>query len=124
MAHDPLEHVMDTRHWVIFESLFGKPVAVDLPGFDLFGHHFPLTKFMVLELVVAVLIAAIFIPLARLAARTSGPPKGPWWNGFEALLTFIRDEVARPNIGAEDADRYVPFLWTMFLFILFCNLMG
>src|SRR5262249_11873820 len=32
--------------------------------------------------------------------------------------------VARPNIGEHDADKYVPFLWTLFLFILFCNLLG
>ena len=39
-------------------------------------------------------------------------------------MTFIRDEVAKPNIGEHDADRHVPFLWTLFLFILFCNLLG
>src|SRR5262249_49009972 len=32
--------------------------------------------------------------------------------------------VAKPSIGEHDADRFVPFLWTMFLFILFCNLLG
>src|SRR5207249_1168278 len=45
-------------------------------------------------------------------------------NAFEVLLTFVRDEVAKPSIGEHDADRYVPFLWTLFLFILFNNLLG
>src|SRR5205807_3239657 len=40
------------------------------------------------------------------------------------LLTFIRNEVARPTIGERDADRFVPFLWTLFLFVLFNNLLG
>jgi F-type H+-transporting ATPase subunit a len=44
------------------------------------------------------------------------------------LLTFIRDDVARPNLGGhhhpEEADKYLPFLWTLFLFILGCNLLG
>ena len=31
--------------------------------------------------------------------------------------------MARPNLG-HGADKYVPFLWTLFLFILFCNLLG
>jgi F-type H+-transporting ATPase subunit a len=78
---------------------------------------------MVLELIVAGLMLAIFIPLAR-RAQTGEPPRGAFWNAFESLLTFIRDQVAKPCIGEHDADRFVPFLWTMFLFVLFCNLLG
>ena len=40
------------------------------------------------------------------------------------MLVFIRDEVARPSIGKHDADRFLPFLWNLFFFILFCNLLG
>ena len=36
----------------------------------------------------------------------------------------MRNEIARPSLGEHDADKYVPFLWTMFLFILFNNLLG
>ena len=36
----------------------------------------------------------------------------------------MRDNVARPAIGGHDADRFLPLLWTMFFFILGCNLMG
>jgi F-type H+-transporting ATPase subunit a len=106
---------------------------------------------MLLELIVAGLIIAIYVPLARRAAR-GGPPTGAWWNAWETLLTFIRDQVAKPTLSpaqgsegghghsaehghgdeaahheepTEDlADKYVPFLWTVFLFILFCNLLG
>jgi F-type H+-transporting ATPase subunit a len=85
--------------------------------------EFQLTKFMILELIAAGLIAAIYIPLAR-RARSGDPVRGPWDNAFETLLTFIRNEVALPNLGEHDADRHVPFLWTLFLFILFCNLLG
>lgn len=82
-----------------------------------------LTKFMVLEVVVAVIIGVIFIGLAR---RLKGGQcvKGRLWNMFEVFLLFIRDEVARPCIGRHDADRFVPFLWTIFLFVLGCNLIG
>ncbi|HLN31888.1 MAG TPA: F0F1 ATP synthase subunit A [Gemmataceae bacterium] len=74
-------------------------------------------------MIAAFLIIVIFIPLCR-RAQKGGLPKGPFWNTFEAFLTFIRDEVAKPNLGDHDADRYVPFLWTLFVFILFCNLLG
>src|SRR5262249_16731553 len=81
------------------------------------------TKYMLLEVVAAVLIAAIYIPLAR-RVQTGEPVKGGWYNAFETLVTFIRDEVAKPNLGEHAADQYVPFLWTIFLFVLFCNLLG
>jgi F-type H+-transporting ATPase subunit a len=118
MAHSPLEHVLDTTKWVFFDALFGGK-AWDIP--PVFG--LKITKFMILEVIAAGLILAIFVPLSRRAAK-GGVPKGPFWNAFESLLTFIRNEVAKPNLGEEEADTYVPFLWTMFLFILFCNLLG
>ena len=43
---------------------------------------------------------------------------------LEAMLLFIRDQVVRPAIGPHDSDRFLPFIWTLFFFILFCNLMG
>jgi F-type H+-transporting ATPase subunit a len=82
-----------------------------------------LTKFMVLEVVAAVLVATLFIWLAgRLSSGR--PPRGRLWNLLEAMLLFLRNEVARPAIGKHDADRFLPFLWTVFFFILACNLLG
>ncbi len=121
---DPMHHVVDpqTGEWEFFDRLFGG-VHIHLPAFDLFGYHFQVTKFMILELLAAVLVAVIFIPIAR-RSRPGALPKGRFWNAFEALLTFIRDEVAKPNIGERDADRFMPYLWTLFLFVLFMNLLG
>ncbi len=125
--HEPnaFHHVQDQPgQWHVFDTLFGG-LDVPLGGklFTVFGHDVYITKFMLLELVAAALIVAIYVPLAR-RARTGETPKGRWWNCFEVLLTFVRDEIARPTIGAKEADRFVPFLWTMFLFILICNLLG
>ena len=82
-----------------------------------------ITKFMVLEAVVAILIFLFFWTLAK-RLKGGSIAKGRWWNLLEVFLLFIRDEVARPCIGRHDGDRFVPFLWTMFLFVLGCNLMG
>src|SRR5215469_3090758 len=125
----PFDHVMDSEKWEFFNAAFGKEIVWDLSpyGFDInigsFHHRFQLTKFMVLELIAAALILLIYIPLAR---RSQGGelPKGRWWNAFESLLTFVRNEIAKPNLGEKDADKYVPYLWTLFLFLLFCNLLG
>jgi len=144
MAHGPVDHVKDeVGQWTIFTEIFGGFNLPLGPELNIFGFHFQLSKFMLLELIAAGLIIAIFVPIARKAARST-VPQGPWWNAFESLLTFIRDEVARPNLSGGDqahddheghghehhhhernpADKYVPFLWTLFLFVLFCNLLG
>lgn len=90
---------------------------------DFAALDFKLTKFMVLELAVAVIV---FLAFWILAKRLQGgtPAKGRLWNLLEVFLLFIRDDVARPCIGKKDADRFLPLLWTMFLFVLGCNLMG
>ena len=81
------------------------------------------SKFMIIELVVAFLIGAAFIWLAR-KVRHGAAPQGKMWNLLETFVVFIRDQVAEPSIGHHDAHRYVPFLWTIFFFVLGCNLMG
>jgi F-type H+-transporting ATPase subunit a len=125
--HEPnaFHHVMDSKtSWELFDSFFGTPIAIPLPKIGtFFGHDVYLTKFMILELIAAILIAVIFIPLSRRVGKGE-LPKGAWSNAFESLLTFIRNEVARPAIGEHEADKFLPYLWTTFLFVLFCNLLG
>jgi F-type H+-transporting ATPase subunit a len=110
--HDPFEEFQDSNHWAILPTL----------GLE-FHLPWPLTKFMILEIVAALIVAAIYIPLAH-RVQDGSPPRGIWDNFYESFLTFVRNDVARPNIGEHDADRFMPFLWTLFLFILFCNLLG
>ena len=111
----------------------------------------PVTKYQILLVLSAAVVAGLMIPLANRVA-TGEPVRGPLWNFLETLLLFIRDDVVRPNIHsghdhhpethsdaethsheAEEAhkdpehylaDKYLPFIWTLFLFILTCNLIG
>ena len=82
-----------------------------------------LTKFMVLEVVAAVICCIVFIYLAN-RMRSDVRPRGRMWNLLESMLLFIRDDVARPAIGKHDADRFLPLLWSLFFFVLGCNLLG
>lgn len=72
------------------------------------------------------LLLALFLPLAgkyrRGVGRTSAP-RGVLHNMLETLVVYVRDEIAKPNIGAKH-ERYLPYLLTVFLFILTCNLLG
>jgi F-type H+-transporting ATPase subunit a len=84
---------------------------------------FAISKFMVIEVFVALVLAALFIRLAN-KMRTSIVPRGKMWQFLEGIMFYVRDEIAMPAIGHHDADRFVPLLWTMFFFILVCNVLG
>jgi len=42
---------------------------------------------------------------------------------LEPLILFIRDEIAKPSIGMK-YEKFMPYLLTLFFFILICNLLG
>ena len=50
-------------------------------------------------------------------------PKGLFQNLFETLILFVRNDIAKPNLG-DKTDKYLPYLLTAFFFILTCNLLG
>lgn len=112
---DPFIEAADTDHWVIVNHHQPGEVAIPLPPF--------VSKFMVLELLAVGIILGVFVPACRRIAQ-GGVPRGRLTNGVEAVLLFIRDQVAIPTLGEHDYKRFLPFLWTLFLFILVVNLLG
>ena len=78
------------------------------------------TNQMIMAVVSAILMLLIFPALFSHA--NTDVPTGPR-NFFESILEFLRVEVFRPALK-EHTDRFVPFLWTLFFFILFSNLLG
>ncbi|MDG3006584.1 F0F1 ATP synthase subunit A [Paludisphaera mucosa] len=114
-AHDPLSHVVD--HTTL-ELPWPPPAwewTIQLP--------YPLTRFMVMELIAAVLAVLVLVPVVR-HIRRNAVTRGGFANAVEAVLLYIRDDVARPAIGGHGADKFLPFLWTAFFFVLFNNLLG
>ena len=83
------------------------------------------TKHVVMLLLAAFLCCAVLITAARAHARHShaiGRPKG-FASGIEAMVLYIRQEVAIPNLG-HHGEKYAPFILTLFFFIMFANLLG
>lgn len=152
--HGTFHHVYDFGY---FELPGGHHVQLPkIPLPEWLSHLLPewhngymqITKFMVLQLVAFLLCLYVFRGLAKRAA--SGQPViGRFWNFWEAIALYIRDEVVRPTIGGHHheehghdphghdshghgtdlhathpADRYLPFLWSCFFYILICNLLG
>jgi F-type H+-transporting ATPase subunit a len=107
----------------VYETVWAPHTGVPIIDDTIRPIDLKLTKFMVLELVVALVMCIVFIGLAR-QMRGGGRPRGRLWNMLEAMLIYMRDYVARPAIGSHDADRFMPLIWTLFFFVLGCNLMG
>jgi F-type H+-transporting ATPase subunit a len=83
------------------------------------------TKHVVMLLLAAVLCCVILIGAARSHARSTsaaGRPKG-FAAGIEAMVLYIRQEVALPNLGPH-GEGYAPFILGLFFFILIANLLG
>jgi F-type H+-transporting ATPase subunit a len=62
---------------------------------------FGISKYMILELVLASILCLLFTRLAA-ALRTGAAPKGRFANLFEAMILFVRDQIARPAIDSHD----------------------
>ena len=139
---------------------------------------FAISKYMLIEVAIGLIILLVFQSLARKVA-SGGPPRGYLWNLMESFLLFIRDDIVKPSIGGghheehhdhkhdhkhehpehghekgdpyaqhgrphdahghadhahhahvsaapppSDVTRLLPLFWTIFFFVLGCNLFG
>jgi F-type H+-transporting ATPase subunit a len=121
-----MHHLEDGSYW---ETPFG---TLHLPQFapvhlGPLVLDFSITRHVLFMMFAAGLVALILISAARGARReqASGAGRGPKGaaNVVEAMVLFIRDEIALKNIG-HGGERYVPYIVTVFFFILFCNMLG
>jgi F-type H+-transporting ATPase subunit a len=149
-----LPQPLKTEHSLVRDNLLGvKLIDEHIEPVDL-----KFTKFMALEAIAAVVCVVLFSWLAQKIGGGQSP-KGRLVNFLEAMVLFIRDEIARPAIGGghddhghddhghgheshghddhghshshgkkhkpkHEADQFVPYLLTLFFFVLGCNLLG
>jgi F-type H+-transporting ATPase subunit a len=78
------------------------------------------TKHVIMMWIASGLLLLVVLSAVR---KRSVVPRGAY-NFIELLVAFVRNELAVPNIGKKDADRFLPYLLTAFFFILFVNLFG
>jgi F-type H+-transporting ATPase subunit a len=103
-AGNPLDHVVD--HAIVTTS----------------GGWWILTNHMVMLCISALLCLLIFPAITRPYRDGKHVPTGSR-NFFEAIMMYIRNDVAKPVL-ADETDRFMPLLWTLFFFIWFTNLLG
>src|SRR5688572_27369814 len=74
-------------------------------------------------LINATLLVLVFWSVAKGYKKNSGKaPKGIQ-SFIEPIIVFVRDEIVKPNIG-HHYEKYMPYMLTLFFFILFGNLLG
>jgi F-type H+-transporting ATPase subunit a len=84
------------------------------------------TKHIVFLFLSGLLVALMLILTARAHVRHThaiGRPKG-FAAGLEAVILYLRNDIFIPVLGGHGGERYIPYVLTLFFFILFCNLFG
>lgn len=108
--------------WLTHSNGFHAPSVLDFfPDGLLFeGTPFEINRVILIRLVAAVVLIGLFAIVAQRARVV--PRRGQAL--VEILLDFVRVQVAEEVLGKERARRFVPFLTTLFLAIVFFNLTG
>jgi F-type H+-transporting ATPase subunit a len=125
-------HITDSRHleYPCFNREHGFACEADLPRWApvrIGGLELDLspTKHVVWMLIAATVAAVVLVLAAsshRRHSRAIGRPRG-FATGVEATVLYLRDQVVLRNVGPH-GEKYVPFVLTLFFFILFANLFG
>ena len=126
-------HITDSRQMELpsFNAAHGFAREVTLPSgwftFHIGSMEFDTspTKHVVMLWIVAVLAIVVLVGAAQSHQRRAAqglPPKG-MAGAIEAMILYMRNEVILPNVG-HHGNGFVPYLLTIFFFILFANLLG
>lgn len=128
-SSDPTSHAVP--HALHDEPLFTTNIGSgDIPALNIYGgvYKFFITNHLMMTAVSAIAVILVFWYVSR-RVRVNGrglqayQTRGRVAQLFEMLCTFIRDEVARPNLH-HLTDKYIYYIWTIFFFVLFANVLG
>jgi F-type H+-transporting ATPase subunit a len=84
---------------------------------------FSITKNVASMWMSALIILALFIPAARKYKGKPSMPSG-MQSFLEPIITFVRDDIVVEQLGEKKADRFMPYILTIFFFIWINNLIG
>ncbi|MFV0553896.1 MAG: F0F1 ATP synthase subunit A [Mangrovibacterium sp.] len=85
---------------------------------------FSITKVVVGLLLSVLILLWVFLAVAKSMKANEGKAPRGLQNAMEPFIGFVKDDIAVPCIGEERYEKYMPYLLTVFFFILFNNLIG
>lgn len=88
-------------------------------------YDFSLTRNVVQMFIALLVLILLMTGIAKRYRNGEGVRTAPtgWQNAIEPVITFVRDDVAKPNLGHK-YEKYLPYLLTVFFFILINNIFG
>jgi len=89
-----------------------------------FGIDFSVTKHVFMLWFVAALVFLIVTLTVRRYLRQDRLIPSGFMNGLEAVVEFVRDDIAQPNVGRKWVMTWTPLILTFFFFILSANAIG
>lgn len=101
--------------------------SLDHPLFHLptiLGIDFSVTKHVFMLWLVAAVVFVLVTTAVRRHLRRNDPVPSGFMNAIEAMVTFVRDDIVRPNVGRKWVTVWTPLLLTFFVFILSANAIG
>ncbi|HUR32816.1 MAG TPA: F0F1 ATP synthase subunit A [Vicinamibacterales bacterium] len=90
----------------------------------LFGINFSVTKHVLMLWLVSAFVFVVVSVTVRRFLRQERPIPAGLMNVIEALVEFIRDSIALPNVGRKWVNTWTPLLLTFFVFIFCANAIG
>jgi F-type H+-transporting ATPase subunit a len=88
------------------------------------GIDFSVTKHVfMLWLVAAIVFVVVTWAVRRYLRQERLVPSG-FMNALEAVVVFVRDDIAAPNVGGKWVTMWTPLILTFFIFILCANAIG
>tara|TARA_X000000368_G_C23042066_1_gene717431 strand:+ start:1575 stop:2627 length:1053 start_codon:yes stop_codon:yes gene_type:complete len=117
----------DNHHHPIPFEINGRTYQIDdhdhiVESSGLHPVDFSITKNVVFILLAFLLMFLMFSKMAK--SYKNNPLPSGLGRLLEPIVLYIRDDIARPNIGEKHYKRYMSFLLTVFFFIWFVNLFG
>jgi F-type H+-transporting ATPase subunit a len=84
---------------------------------------FSITKNVFSMLIACLIMLLLFVSVAGAYKGNHGKAPRGLQSFMEPLILFVRDDIARPNMGNK-AEKFTPYLLTLFFFIWINNLLG
>jgi F-type H+-transporting ATPase subunit a len=88
------------------------------------GIDFSVTKHVLMLWAVSAFVFIVVTAAVRAYLRQDRRIPSGFMNALEAVVEFIRDSIAQPNVGKKWVNTYTPLLLTLFVFILCANAVG